>query len=57
MRVRKKYRAESLKQRIDELQGDGDLLRQLLDEQFTAAVLVGMPKTASCIDTSKNVPM
>ena len=44
-RARKKHQAEALQNRIVELKNDGDKLRQLVDERYTASVLLGLSQT------------
>jgi len=44
-RARKKQQAEALQYRIGELKTDGDRLRQMVDERYTASVLLGMSRT------------
>ena len=45
IRAKKKLQAEALQHRIGELKADGDKLRQLVDERYTASLLLGLSQT------------
>ena len=55
IRAQKKLQAEALHHRIGELKADGDRLRQLVDERYTASLLLGLSQTQ--VSSGKSVEL